>query len=94
MVPPADLHCTTWYDLTSLASSFVTSTQLSVEKAVDALRGALAGAATRYGHYASGIVRWQVPLPRGDTALQWLQVWPQVWNVKRAVCSAHEHLGL
>jgi hypothetical protein len=48
--------------------------QLSMEEAVAELQHALAGAARRYGHCASGVVRWEVPLPRGATALQWLQV--------------------
>lgn len=38
------------------------------------LAAELAGARSRYGHFASGVVRWEVPLPRGATALQWLQV--------------------
>ncbi len=45
-----------------------------MEEAAQELRAALAGAAARYGHHASGVVRWEVPLPRGATALQWLQV--------------------
>lgn len=50
--------------------------QLSVEEAVAELTKVLAVAQSRYGHYASGVVRWEVPLPRGATALQWLQVSP------------------
>lgn len=45
-----------------------------MEEAVASLTAALAVGAKRYGHYASGVIRWEVPLPRGSTALQWLQV--------------------
>jgi hypothetical protein len=48
--------------------------QLSMDEAVAELQHVLAGAARRYGHCASGVVRWEVPLPRGATALRWLQV--------------------
>lgn len=48
--------------------------QLSIEEAAAELAGALAAAAVRVGHYRSGVLRWEVPLPRGATALQWLQV--------------------
>ena len=48
--------------------------QLSMGEAVLELQHVLAGAARRYEHCASGVVRWEVPLPRGVTALQWLQV--------------------
>lgn len=48
--------------------------QLSMEEAVASLTAALAVGPERYVHYDSGIIRWEVPLPRGSTALQWLQV--------------------
>lgn len=37
------------------------------------LAEALAAAAGRMGHYRSGVLRWEVPLSRGASALQWLQ---------------------
>ena len=49
-------------------------TQMSFSEAVTALRAAVERGGRRYGAFASGVVRWEVPLPRDANALQWLQV--------------------
>ena len=49
---------------------------MSFGEAVAALKAAVDRGAARYGAFASGVVRWEVPLPRDANALQWLQVMP------------------
>jgi len=50
--------------------------QMSFAEAVAALKAAVERGGRRYGAFASGVVRWEVPLPRDANALQWLQVRP------------------
>lgn len=47
---------------------------MSYEEAVGALAAALDWGGRQYGAFASGVVRWEVPLPRSISALHWLQV--------------------
>ncbi|KAK9806829.1 hypothetical protein WJX72_004058 [[Myrmecia] bisecta] len=49
-----------------------------ISKAVELLKDAACKAQQRYGHYPSGLVRFEVPLPRGATALRWLQGQPKL----------------
>jgi hypothetical protein len=48
--------------------------QVTFEAAVAALSAAVTDAARRHDLSESGVLRWEVPLPRGPTALQWLRV--------------------
>ncbi|KAK9837268.1 hypothetical protein WJX81_002656 [Elliptochloris bilobata] len=45
-------------------------------EALEALAAAVRIAERRYAHHASGLLRIEVPLPRGASALQWLQGQP------------------
>jgi len=47
---------------------------MSYAEAVNALVGAISRGEGQYGAFLSGVVRWEVPLPRGTNALHWLQV--------------------
>ena len=47
--------------------------QMSFGEAVAALKAAVQRGGRRYGAFASGVVRWEAPLPRDANALQWLQ---------------------
>ena len=47
---------------------------MSYAEAVGALADALDRGDRQYGAFVSGVVRWEVPLPRGVSALHWLQV--------------------
>ena len=48
--------------------------QMSYAEAVGVLVTALDQGDRQYGAFASGVVRWEVPLPRSVNALHWLQV--------------------
>lgn len=48
--------------------------QMSYAEAVGALADAVDSGDQQYGAFVSGVVRWEVPLPRGISALHWLQV--------------------
>ncbi|DBA90082.1 TPA: hypothetical protein ACH3X1_003401 [Trebouxia sp. C0004] len=52
---------------------------------VESLKAAAKELAIRYQHYSSGVVRLEVPLPRGLTALQWLQGQPKPQSDKQSL---------
>lgn len=51
--------------------------QASTSEALGLLQAAVRGADSTYGGYASGLVRFEVPIPRSINALRWLQGQPQ-----------------
>jgi hypothetical protein len=53
--------------------------QMSFGEAVAALKAAVDRGCRRYGAFASGVVRWELPLPRDANALLWLQVVPNTF---------------
>jgi hypothetical protein len=57
----------------TFTETVVLEPQPSWHHAADVLRAALAAALPRLAPLSSGVVRWEVPLPRGCSAARWLR---------------------